>query len=334
MLKLPSQIISGDPWDAQLFILRCEEIVNKIGRKKAAFSAKTLQLHRIFTYIRVIAQTTFVQTKDQYLTTLHNKPIMLNDMELVSKIPEQCFPRSREISSLCKSWSELGLDGPEEDTFDAFYGMPAMILKLIARTTNLIQHLDSSQDHRSSSSRVPANLFHTGAALEKDICAWKIPQRRSKNDGDAAVLVRFGSNDNIHDPTDDMKFNIATAMYHALIIYFFRFVRDTNPIILQHYVESILSNLERHHESKQCFFPGARLGVTVWPSFIAACEALGDGMRHRAISCMRHAAWAGFQNAEAAERVAEEVWRRRDAGEMHVTWMTVLRESETILLLT
>ncbi|KAH0845040.1 hypothetical protein AYO21_01697 [Fonsecaea monophora] len=334
-------IVSGDPWDSRLFILQCEEIVNKIGRKKEAFSKKALQLHRIFAYIRVIEKTTFVQTRDQYLVTLGKKPMLANEVELVKKIPEDSFPYSTTLASNYETWSDLGLSGPEEESFNDFYGMPASILKLIARTNNMVAQVDPPQHHGTSQPYMPASLVDAAAALERDICNWETPQRPAESGGDNNSnnsnpfdLLSCSSAESMPDPSQTMKSNIATAMHHALMVYFFRFVRGTNPIILQHYVESILSNLEMHHESKQCFFPGVRLGVTVWPSFIAACEALGDSLRRRAILCMRHAAWAGFQNAEAAEMVAKEVWRRRDAGELHVSWSTVLRESQTILLLT
>jgi arginine metabolism regulation protein II len=294
--------------------------VKKIGWKKGGFSPKALQLHRIFAYIRVIEMTTFVQTRDQYFATLGEKAILPNEADLVQSIPSERFPHSADQDAVHETWADLGLDGPEEETFGAFYGMPASILRLMSRTNNIVAQLEPPLHHGTSQPFLQESLVEPAAVLERDICQWERP----------------GSNptDSLLDPAQDMRSNIATAMHHALLLYFFRFVRGTNPIILQHYVESILSNLELHHASKQCFFPGVRLGVTVWPSFIAACEALGEGLRQRAILCMRHAAWAGFQNAEAAEEVAREVWRRRDAGELHVSWNTVLRESRTILLLT
>ncbi|OAL21346.1 hypothetical protein AYO22_08069 [Fonsecaea multimorphosa] len=330
-------IVSGDPWDSRLFILQCEDIVNKIGRRKAMFSKKALQLHRIFAYVRVIEKTTFVQTRDQYLVTLGKKPMLANEIELVKKIPEDSFPYSATLASNYETWSDLGLSGPEEESFNDFYGMPASILRLIARTNNMVAQIDPPQHHGTAQPYMPSSLVEAAAALERDICHWETPQKPAGNNNDDPFDLLSCSpadTNSIPDPGQTMKSNIATAMHHALMVYFFRFVRGTNPIILQHYVESILSNLEMHHESKQCFFPGVRLGVTVWPSFIAACEALGDSLRRRAVLCMRHAAWAGFQNAEAAEMVAKEVWRRRDAGELHVSWSTVLRESQTILLLT
>jgi arginine metabolism regulation protein II len=281
----------------------------------------------------VIERTTFVQTKEQYLATLGNNHMPAEEIELVSRIPTASFPNCPVRATEYETWAGLGLHGPEEDCFSEFYGMPASILRLIAKTNNIVAQIESPEHHGTTPMSIPAHMANTAAAVETEICQWTTSEKYSQASGDTLTTM-ISSDVSTISPTQAIKSNIATAMHHALLVYFFRFVRGTNPIILQHYVESILENLELHHESKQCFFPGMRLGVIVWPSFIAACEALGDNLRQRAILCMRHAAWAGFQNAETAEMVAREVWRRRDAGELHVSWSTVLRESQTILLLT
>jgi len=324
-------IISGDPWDSRFFILQCEDIVNKIGRTKQRFSNKALSLHRIFSYIRIIEQTTFVQTRDQYLETLDKHALFPEQLELVKQIPEHAFSHSATEASNLQTMSDLGLTGPEEETFYELYGMPGSLLRLIARTNNVIAELDPPGLHGTSQPAMPSHLMAAASMLESDICRFEF---RSTNGASTASMDTSTDITKVVDAPRAMRSHIATAMHHALLVYFFRFVRGTNPIILQHYVEKILSNLEYHQESKGRYFSGARLGTTVWPSFIAACEALGENLRRRAVVCMRHAAWAGFKNAEAAEVVAREVWRRRDAGENDVSWSTVLRESRTILLLT
>ncbi|OAP60503.1 hypothetical protein AYL99_05505 [Fonsecaea erecta] len=217
-------IVSGDPWDSRLFILQCEEIVNKIGRKKAAFSQKALQLHRIFAYIRVIEKTTFVQTRDQYLVTLGKKPMLANEVELVKKIPEDSFPYSSSLASNYETWSDLGLSGPEEDSFNDFYGMPASILRLIARTNNLVAQIDPPQHHGTAQPHMPANLVDAAAGLERDICRWETPRKPAENSDNPFDLLNCSSSTNdIPDLAQTMKSNIATAMHHALMVYFFRF---------------------------------------------------------------------------------------------------------------
>ncbi|KIX01407.1 uncharacterized protein Z518_09133 [Rhinocladiella mackenziei CBS 650.93] len=346
-------IISGDAWDSRLFILQCEEIINKIGRTKRRFSDKALQLHRIFSYIRIIAQTTYCQTRDQYLDALdknQDKDAITEELlEQVKNIPEQeSLPHLRSIglpskNSQYQTMSDLGLTGPaEEEIFFDLYAIPSSLLTLISRTNQMVAELD---EIGTCLPILPTALVADAAELEKDICKWKFQGTNNTNttaiapgpfDLEANRNSSGGIISETQNPEQVMRSNIATAIHHALLIYFFRFLRFTNPVILQHYVESVLSNLEGHRDIKAQFYPGARIGTIVWPSFIAACEALGDNLRRRALECMRHAAWTGFKNAEPAEMVAKEVWKRRDAGDVYVSWANVLRELSpgTILLLT
>ncbi|KEF56835.1 uncharacterized protein A1O9_07025 [Exophiala aquamarina CBS 119918] len=328
-------IISGDPWDAHLFILRCEHIVHNIGRRKLRFSDDALQLHRIFAYIRIIAQTTFIQTRAQYLETLGQKSILAEEVSLVEKTPDSEFRCPTDMSSDQRVMSDLGLCDTDEYDFSELYGIPVSILRLITRTTSMVSLIDPPQLHGTAQPFMPPYLVGAAAALEAEVCGWKAARGTTEISSVLSVSLKMGTNAKpTQSPVDTMKSITSTVMHHALLIYFFRFVRGTNPMILQHYVESILTGVESLRESNLCFFPHTRLGVIVWPSFIAACEAIGSTLRSRAIRCMRYASWSGFKNAEAAELVAKEVWRRRDAGELHVSWSTVLRESKTILLLT
>ena len=292
-------------------------------------------MHRIFAYIRIIEQTTFVQTRDQYLETLGKKEVLAEEVALARETPATEFPYSTSMPSDQKIMSDLGLCDTSEDDFSQLYGIPVSILRLIVRTTNMVAMIDPPQHHGTAQPFMPPDLVQAAAALEAEICGWQAPCGTTEATGDRSISLKMGTSRNpTPTPEDAIKSSTATVMHHALLVYFFRFVRGTNPMILQHYVESILTHLESLHENNKCFFPDIRLGVIVWPSFIAACEALGSALRSRAIRCMRYASWSGFKNAETAELVAREVWRRRDTGEMHASWSTVLRESKTILLLT
>lgn len=265
------------------------------------------------------------------MEVLEKHSLFREQTELVMQIPEDSFSPSATVASNLQSMADLGLTDAEEETFAQLYGMPGTILRLIARTNNMITQLDPPELHGTVQPVVPEDLIEAAAALENDICKFK---QTSTSCHDLTPMDGRGSIVTGADASQMMRSHFTTAMHHALLVYFFRFVRGTNPIILQHYVGSVISNLESFQKRKEGAFSGVRIGTTVWPSFIAACEALGDDLRDRAKRCMRHAAWAGFKNAEAAEAVAQEVWRRRDQGEKDVSWSTVLRDSGTILLLT
>jgi arginine metabolism regulation protein II len=261
------------------------------------------------------------------------------------------------------SIEELGLDEDEDAPYKSLepYGVPFSLLCLIATTTNLITDIERCGTFPSS--HLPAELEHRAQMLENGICAWGAASGRTNgkpglvsNEAAAVACVDLSLSprrctldcpdqvDLSNGPDDTgatavpelMHRCMSTAVHHALLIYYFRTVRDTNPVILQHYVESIIDSLEEHARHKVRYAP-ARLNVIVWPSFIAACEAIGVTLRQRCINCLRHAAWAGFRNWEAAEGLVREVWKRRDitsSANATTSWRNVMRESGLSMVLT
>lgn len=62
----------------------------------------------------------------------------------------------------------------------------------------------------------------------------------------------------------------------------------------------------------------------LWPLFTAACEAIDDVDRNVARTVFRHLeSRQGMQNIVTAWEVAEEVWRRGDAGDTERSWRDV-----------
>jgi len=330
-----AQIISGDTLDARFYILHCENILRKLAGPKSQYSKKTLAIHRMFLFIQVLEATSFSQSREQYTKALESHSSHVDELALVERMPEG-YDQSYSSQTLTRaSIQDLGLDGPENEFYEEVYGVPGSLLRLIARTTSLINEIESCRCNGGISGPLPHGLAQKALILENSICAWGT--RGSHGGRPALNYSDLSAEESETDQASDlplvMQNCISAAVYHALLIYFFRSVRNTNPVILQHYVESVLRNLETHTQYKTRFSP-TRLNVIVWPSFIAACEAIGEGLRARSIECLRQAAWSGFRNWETAENVTREVWRRRDAGYANATWQSVAKESSISMVLT
>jgi arginine metabolism regulation protein II len=208
------------------------------------------------------------------------------------------------------SIEELRLEGTDDDSHEAVYGMPGSLLRLIGRTTHLIEEIEASGFGDTTFTPLPPDLDQKAMIVERSICTWGADTDISENNGYLPSTETVDSGSYVSDKRPEllqtMSKALSTATHHALLIYYFRSVHNTNPVILQHYVESVISNLEVHARCKKTFAP-ARVNVIVWPSFIAACEAIGEDLRSRSIECIRHALWSGFRNHEVAERVTREV---------------------------
>lgn len=287
-------------------------------------------LHRMFLYIQVVEETSFNESREQFSKLIESNIVDEDKAALSQCIPEINYEdySSRVLDRA--SIAELGLDPPVDEYQEGGYGVPGSLLHLIARTTSLINEI---QPYRCGP--LPSELVQKASALESNICAWNITSE--KPDGTALAGIANLSYDQYQKSGQSvsaiMQTCISAAVYHALLLYFFRSIRNTNPVILQHYVESVIHNMETHTEYKTRF-SSTRVNIVVWPTFIAACDALGQDLRLRSIECLRQAAWSGFRNWEAAEGVAREVWRRRDAGYVNATWQSVVRESSLNMILT
>lgn len=322
--------MSGDTKDARFYILQCEEIVRKIGKPKDRDSRKAMALHRMFFYIQLMESASSANCRSQHPKTLLSNTLPEEDSALVGYMPDICDQNLWHGQVVRASASDLHLDVSEDEN-DTIYGIPGSLLRLIARTTELIDEIAFSTSTNPGLFNILKEIERKTSCLENDICTWTVT-----NPSMAPALLTSATHADTADSVDtsqQMLNCLSRAVHSAILIYFFRSVRKTHPVILQHYVESVLRDLEIHTSLKARFTP-ARLNVIVWPSFIAACEAVNEDLRRRAIACLRQAAWAGLCNWEVAETVAHEVWRRQDAGNVKASWQEVVRELQVSMVLT
>ncbi|KAL1849359.1 hypothetical protein VTK73DRAFT_9895 [Phialemonium thermophilum] len=77
-------VVGGDPWDARLYIRRCEAIIGAATGAKNRFSKRALQLHHIFAFLKIMEETTFCQSQTDYLRFLESSDIPSDEASLVS----------------------------------------------------------------------------------------------------------------------------------------------------------------------------------------------------------------------------------------------------------
>jgi arginine metabolism regulation protein II len=101
------------------------------------------------------------------------------------------------------------------------------------------------------------------------------------------------------------------AMNKALVILFYRRIRNVNPLILQGYVDSVvqcLKNFDAAIISQGTDGPGS-----AWPAFIAGCEAQSRRNRIFFISWLEKGfGKCGLEYFRASRRLMKEVWERQD----------------------
>ncbi|KAH8698420.1 fungal-specific transcription factor domain-containing protein [Talaromyces proteolyticus] len=154
--------------------------------------------------------------------------------------------------------------------------------------------------------------------------------------------------------SEELMINHQRAFHNAVILFFYRVVyqntRNKKMQVLsskyqksgQHYVDKILESLE----NIDCLTRGAKVrpASTLWPCFVAGCEAIETSLRHRAFIWLSKMAKRGFGNVERAKQLVMEVWRKTDRhlddetkiyplGLGPVDWRLVIKESGVSILL-
>lgn len=330
-------IISGDVWDSRMYIMQSEDIIRRLGSSKRTVSKKALQLHRLFAFISILDRTTFCHSQIQYNEILGNKQFTSTTNSPPKEVIELQQDLSVEMSCIDRERlqpSDLQLELSNDAGFENLCGVPGKIFKMIADTNTLIDKIDTQKAGYST----PQGLSEEISAMEDLICNYESELIPSTLELDRLLTANtrlfLKGNDTRQDASAVMSTCMRDAVYNALLVYFFREVRNKSAKILQHYVRKVLVCLETHQQIKLQEFPSERIGLIVWPAFVVACEALGSELRQRAVACIRHAADAGFRNGETAETVVREVWKRRDAGSSSVSWREVVRYLRIPILLT
>ncbi|THV83526.1 hypothetical protein D6D26_10178, partial [Aureobasidium pullulans] len=153
--------------------------------------------------------------------------------------------------------------------------------------------------------------------------------------------------------TDELTENHIWAFHYGVILFFHRAVQpSTSTLGFSGDMQSLVSKLFDHLENIDCLTCGTdiRPANTLWPGFVAACEAIDTDLRHRALIWFARASEHGIGNISRAKDLVMDVWRRVDrqtfaksnsptgvpdiAGLGPIDWRIVMEESGFGIMLT
>ena len=247
-------------------------------------------------------------------------------------------PDHNQSLTLFNAYIETLMQSSVNCPFTQVYGIPLSLLQLMVVTVHLVNDIDSF-GLENSSSQIPIALRERTQEVESDVCGWVCDS--SSTTGDQIVEVeheQLGA-ESTSDPTcpperhpahiqkiqSSLNDCISSATHAALVVYLFSRVHQTNPVILQQYVEKIYIELEKHDALKREHHLDA--GLLLWPIFIGACEAVREDLRQQALKHVSNARLCGmYKSSENMKTVIMEVWRRRDASKPHTSSMAVMRD--------
>lgn len=303
--------------NAAYYLRDIEEIINTHGIRKVARSSKVRMLHSIYLYLCVLTERASI--KELGPQNDHREPSDL----LVLSSTEQISTWNRLIGhSMSKSSSEI-LDSKcivddtsQKSMFEEIYSVPQSLFNLILQTTHLSAVIERMQiaarpqtvDHEMVATRVKE--------LESSICNWEY----QANDGPTYI----GCTPLHH--RERFPRHLIQAVHNALIVYFYRRVKDVNAKILQMHVQETIHHLVEYDKQKERL--NDQSSNTCWPGFIAGCEAIDPKLREMFSEWLERCGQStGIRMFTIALEALRKVWQAREVpGMQDAPWNQVLQQ--------
>ncbi|CRL29439.1 Fungal transcriptional regulatory protein, N-terminal [Penicillium camemberti] len=299
-------VVSGKMENAAHYLRDIEEIINLHGVHKVSQSSKVRMLHSIYLYLRVVTERTCIESRSQ--------PNIFENSLTLSTSSSQDISTWDSLIGFSSPFTEetLNLDTPFKSTFEEIYSVPQSLFKLILQTTHLSVLINKMQtsgtyniDHGPLSGQVKD--------LESRICTWEYECPGNWHSAHIPLPQR-----------EIFPYHFVQAMYKALIVYFYRSVRDVNATILQFYVKQIIDHLFEYDKKKEKHMDQS--ANTCWPGFIAGCEALDPKLREQISDWLeRSGRSTGIRMFIVALEALQKVWQTRSLpGMQNAPWNRVL----------
>ncbi|KAL2816814.1 fungal-specific transcription factor domain-containing protein [Aspergillus cavernicola] len=307
-------VVSGEMENAACYLSDIERIITLYGIPKVQKSRKVKMLHSIYLYLRVLTEGTRVYDRGLGINSLENQ----SDSDPSSD--RNATTWSILLQESISAHDTLNLDflqdlAPSKSTFEQIYSLPDSLFRLIMETTQLASDVDRLRHQRRK------NTDHDAFAervkkLEDRICEWEYYYTETTYPSDPTtppLKERF-------------PYHLTQAVYTALIIYFYRSVRDVNGIALQPYVQKTIYHLIEYDKHKEKHKDGS--SDICWPGFIAGCEATSPESRQQISAWLEKSAISnGMLMFKVALQAVQRVWAARKLpGKQNVSWSRVLSE--------
>jgi arginine metabolism regulation protein II len=298
------------------------------GIPKIYKSRKVRLLHHIYLFLRVIEESTYIyqqETRPPLGFSLPDKKMMFPSLRTHS------LHVGRDLDAYCGGDFEIGLLGETEDVgsqqvpslFEQIYGIPEMLLSFISRTSSLANQIDGLRNHSHGPTLTDQQEVQC-QTLENEICHWNSNIDGLVDNADGSILSANRA----------ILPHLVIAIHSAVIIFFYRRIRRLNPLLLQPHARKVILNLEQA-EQKKLGLSVANTGI-VWPGFIAAAETTEPDLQERAYKLLRNCArTSGLRNFDVASDFLHDLWTiRRHNGDSNISWVNLVRDRKSALILT
>ncbi|RTE84581.1 hypothetical protein BHE90_000920 [Fusarium euwallaceae] len=341
--------------DAKSYLLGSERLVRTLGLAKKKISRKISYLHHTYTWCKIVGESTYVlrnqdnsdplfniSTKDQtYWGTApgafpqapyaDNRQYCYNQ-RLDDFLGLEPFQQDVDAETIYSREGESPLDyipsegspGKSDSTLRLLYGVSETWLSLVSQTTRLANFMNRAS--------------HTGE--KPDTASLESLESHKKHLENLVWTFTHSTPSQVGGPSNTPetapRAHLVRALNYALIIFFYRRIREVNPGILQQHVDNIIQALKEFDDA--CERDGIDGPGSPWPAFLAGCEAMSSSQREYLSGWLQKSFdKTGFTRFRTIISCMHEVWRRQEesleTGRQDWTWIHVSKEQDLYVML-
>lgn len=298
-------------------------------------------LHAMFLYLRIMEEATFVyplSSDSDFFKHSFSTPSSARYPSLAGHkwfgTQEDGVPTNyRELDDF------LEAAGPNvRPLFPRIYGIPESLIVLMSHITYLCCEVRQTKAHPHPSPEYADDFNKRCKIVEGLLCDWKAEGEESIPTTDPPTTTSSTSSSSEETPSamDGATTNAdhaAQAFHAALVIFFYREVKDIHRFLLQHLVRKIKAHLLALEGEKVA--QNIASASTIWPGFIAAVEALDHADFADVSAWMRSCADRyGLRSFDRAADVAADIWGARQcAGRDVGNWPERMLLKKSFLIL-
>lgn len=324
MSMISVDLVWGTMQDTSFYIKWCGKVISTKMQNKRKLSTKARILHRIFSSLKIIQDLTCLQVED-----------IKADYKLID---ERGYDINGENFLDSNTTTNNNNNGNSENTTplfinkklintknhnenfatDALYGLPNSLIKLFARTVQLLRRQIYHQNYlHTEPQHYTVDVERLGDDLSSWTCDWKLYEDVTDTQ-------------NFYSPMHEVTYHHIMSFYYGLSIYFSRIIKQESPTKLQDKVRSTLYHLN----SIQKLIVKENVGIIplFWQGFIAGCEAVGSDLQ------LGYKKWGAdisqyLGSYWGARQIMLEVWRRKRLSLAKDDWVGVINDWEMNLML-
>lgn len=355
-------VVWGTMTDCQRHLTICEDFIEKRMKKRPKLSEKARTLHRIFSFLKLIQDSTAldkVRDKEIVFNEKTDSNAKLSDLESSGTTPRHAPIRDTPTTSglFRESVNEDGkiqiqYINEEINTPNSTGSLTPPMFSNIASISYY------SNDKNSQSNDILGTdalyglpnslilLFSDCVRIARHTEYYKLKYISVPREfSDLTIkfekrLLKWKPEWKFYQDDDQKTFisDMVEAVYHhtmsfyfGLVIYYFTMARSLDIEFLQSYASKVLKHLKEMNKLIET--KDIQLVPLIWQGFIAGCAATELDTQSEFKEWAAKLAESGMGSYWGARQVMYEVWRRRKMEEPGDNWYTVYKDWEMNLML-